>query len=67
MMRRFVDLGAVVHRHLNEILRSGELYVDGVRVKVIKRDGGEAVIVAEGFVKIGDEIVKTQTYMLRVW
>jgi hypothetical protein len=52
---------------LNEILRSGELYVDGVRVKVIKRDGGEAVVVAEGFVKIEDEIIKTQTYMLRVW
>ncbi len=67
-MRRFVDLGAVVHRHLNEILRSGELYVDGVRVKVIKRDGGEVVIVAEGFVRFDDrEEYITQTYMLRVW
>ncbi len=66
-MRRFVDLGAVVHRYLHEVLKSGELHVEGIRIRVIERDGKEAVVVAEGFVKIGDEIVKTQTYVLRVW
>ena len=67
-MKRYIDLGAVVHRHLHEVLRSGELYVDGVRIRVIKRDGGEAVVVAEGFVRFGDkEEYITQTYVLRVW
>jgi hypothetical protein len=67
-MRRYVDLGAVVHRYLYEVLKSGELDLDGVRVRVVKRDGKDVVVVAEGFVKFeDDEIVKMQTYVLRVW
>jgi exoribonuclease R len=67
-MRRYVDLGAVVHRHLNEVLKNGELNLDGVRIRVVKRDGKDIIVIAEGFVKFeDDEIVKMQTYVLRIW
>jgi hypothetical protein len=53
---------------LYEVLKSGELNVDGVRIRVVKRDGGEVVVVAEGFIRYGDEEEYiTQTYMLRIW